>query len=282
MLKKTIAALAVLLAFGTGVAQAAGAAFPPPQPWSWTGFFGEFDQNSLQRGFQVYTEVCSACHSLKHIRYRDLTALGYTEAQIKAFAARSEVTDGPNDEGEMFQRPAALMDPFVAPFANEKAAAFANNGALPPDLSLIVKARALGQGNIGTNFLQSMSGRGAASGADYVYALLTGYIDDVPAAKAASVLPTEFEAQDGKAVNRWFPGHNISMAPPLADDAVTYADGTKATTQQMAHDVASFLAWASEPGLEQRKQTGFKVLLFLAIFLVVAVVAKRRLWATLH
>lgn len=220
----------------------------PHQVWPHSGVTGAFDRAALQRGYQVYREVCSACHSMKLLSYRNLAALGYTEDEIKAFAAKDEVTDGPNDQGAMFKRPAILSDRFVSPFPNEAAARAANGGALPPDLSLIVKAR--------------------EGGEDYVFALLNGYM---PA-------PANVKVPDGQYYNAWFPGHLISMPPPLIEGRVTFADGTPATVQQMAHDVATFLTWAAEPHLEERKSMGIKVILFLAVFAVIMYVVKQRVW----
>ncbi len=262
-------------------ARAAEALKPPVERWSWTGIFGSFDRASAQRGFQVYSQVCAACHSLKQLHYRDLAGLGYGEKEIAAFAANYEVTDGPNADGEMFTRPAKASDPFVRPFPNEQAAAAANGGAAPPDLSLIVKSRAHGHGNIGVNFLRWMSARGTASGADYLYHLMTGYLEPEQVAGwlAEQGQTGTFELPEGKHFNKWFPGHAISMAAPLSDGAVEYQDGTVASQAQMARDVATFLAWAAEPELETRKEMGLKVIMFLIILLGVAVAAKRRLWA---
>jgi len=249
-----LAATAALVFGAAGVARAQEEAPPPPhQEWSFQGVFGTYDQAALQRGFQVYKEVCSACHPLKHLYYRDLTAIGYTEDQVKGIAAQAQVTDGPNDQGEMYQRPAKPSDPIVGPFPNDQAARAANNGALPPDLSLIVKAR--------------------DGGPDYVYAILTGF-------KQA---PADFKMQPNMNYNEYFPGHQIAMPPPLTSDGqVTYADGTKATIPQMAHDVVTFLAWASEPNLDERHRMGAKVILFLVIAAAVFYAAKRRIWAALH
>ena len=224
----------------------------PKQNWSFGGPFGTFDRAALQRGFQVYSEVCSNCHSLTLLSYRDLAALGYNEDQVKSIAAQKEVTDGPNDQGDMFQRPARPSDQFVPPFPNDQANRAAHNGALPPDLSLMVKAR--------------------AGGEDYVYDLLTGY----------TAAPAGVKMPDTMQYDLYFPGHQIAMPPPLSDDIVTYGDGTKATTQQEAHDVVTFLAWAAEPSMEDRKRTGVKVLIFLAAMTGVLYLAKRKIWADVH
>ena len=249
--KVAVVALVSIVAFGglSNSAQAAGDAPTPPQrEWSFDGMFGTFDKGELQRGFQVYKEVCAACHGLKRIAYRNLTALGYSEAQVKAIASEYNVTDGPNDEGDMFERPARPADYFGPPFENDNAARFANNGALPLDLSLIVKARHYG--------------------ADYIHALLTGYSD----------APEGFEMNPGMNYNEYFAGHQIAMAAPLMDDQIAYADNTPATVEQMAHDVSTFLAWAAEPSQDERKRTGWKVLLFLTFMSALLYLVKKKIW----
>jgi ubiquinol-cytochrome c reductase cytochrome c1 subunit len=226
---------------------------PLPHPaWSFDGVFGTFDRAALQRGFEAYDQVCSNCHSMNLLHYRDLAALGYNEDEIKAIAAQKQVTDGPNDAGDMFQRPAQPADPFVAPYPNEKAARAAHNGALPPDLSLIIKGR--------------------EGGADYCYGILTGFQN----------APSGFKLNDGMSYDEYFPGHQIAMPQPLSDDALTYADGTKATLPQEAHDVCTFLSWAAEPTMEERKETGAKVMLFLLVMTGVLYAAKRKIWAGIH
>ena len=223
----------------------------PRQSWSFRGVFGHFDKPSLRRGYEVYDQVCASCHGLRFLHYRDLEALGYSRAQVAALAARLEVEDGPNDEGERYSRQALPSDPFVSPFANDAAARVANNGSLPPDLSLIVAQQA---GN---------------GGADFVYALLTGYADP----------PSDFELAEGLYYNKVFKGHAIAMPPPLFEDMIAYSDGEKASVERMAHDVTQFLAWASDPSLEVRKRMGLRVVIFLAVFFVVALLYKRRVWA---
>lgn len=219
------------------------------QNWPWLGVFGKYDQAQLKRGFQVYHDVCSACHSLKLVAYRNLSALGFTEDEIKAFAAEKTVKDGPNDQGEMFDRPARPSDHFVSPFANDQAARVANNGALPPDQSLLVKAR--------------------KGGPDYVYALLMGYAE----------APEGVKVPDGMSYNKVFPGHNIGMPQPITDDAVTYADGTKASQEQIAKDVTAFLNWTSEPELDTRHSMGLKVLGFLVVLTALFYALKRKVWS---
>lgn len=271
---KTLSAavLAVGVVVSAGNAQAAGAGIKAPsQDWSFNGIFGTYDRASLQRGFQVYKEVCASCHSLDLIAFRNFEALGYTEDEVKAIAAEYEVTDGPNDDGDMFDRTAIPADKWPAPFANEKAAASANGGAYPPDLSLITKAR--GSGGDSAIRVSLLQPGGFPLGADYVYALLTGYLEEAPA---------DFELADGKYYNTYYPGHAISMAPPLLEDAVEYADGTAASVEQLSKDVVTFLAWASEPELEQRKQMGIKVILFLIVLTAMLYALKRKIWADLH
>lgn len=223
---------------------------PPPQVnWSFSGLFGTFDRAAAQRGFQVYKEVCAACHSISLVRYRNLEEIGFSPEQVKAIAAEYETKDGPNDEGEMFMRPAIPSDIFFKPYANDEAARAANDGSIPIDLSLITKAR--------------------PHGADYVYALLTGYQPHAP--EGITLFP-------GKYYNPYFPGGQIAMPPPLLADAVTYADGTPATVEQMAHDVTTFLAWASEPEMEERKQIGFKMLIMFAVLTILLWIIKKYIW----
>lgn len=241
------AVMAVAAATG---AQAAGDQKHPKQvDWQFDGMFGTVDRASAQRGFQVYKEVCAACHGLDHVAYRNLMDLGFSEGEVKTIAAGYSVQDGPNDEGDMFERPALPSDRFVNPYANEKAARATNGGAFPPDLSLIVKAR--------------------HDGGNYLYSLLTGY-EDAPEGHAISA---------GQYYNPYFPGGNIAMPPPLMNDLITYQDGTNASTEQMAKDVTNFLQWAAEPEMEQRKRMGIKVLVFLAIMTVMFYIAKQRIWS---
>jgi ubiquinol-cytochrome c reductase cytochrome c1 subunit len=245
-------ALAALLGLaGPAVAQETPSL--PHQQWSFQGVFGTYDQGALQRGYQVYKEVCAACHGVRHLSFRNLTELGYTEEQVKGIAAQAQVTDGPNDQGEMYQRPGRPSDPIPGPFPNDQAARAANNGALPPDQSLLVKQR--------------------DGGPDYIYAILTGYKDP----------PAGVKMNPNMYYNEYFPGHQIAMPPPLtSDDQVKYADGTKATKEQMAHDVTTFLAWAAEPNLNERHRMGAKVILFLVIAAGIFYAAKRKIWAALH
>jgi len=220
------------------------------QEWPWLGVFGKYDEAQLKRGFQVYHEVCSNCHSLRLLAYRNLAALHFSEDEIKALAAEKTVKDGPNDQGEMFDRPAKASDRFVPPFPNEQAARLANNGALPPDMSLLIKAR--------------------KGGPDYVYGIVTGYKD----------APEGFTVNDGMYYNEVFAGHQIGMPPPIPDDGiVTYADGTKATKEQIAKDVVAFLNWAAEPELDSRHALGLKVLGFLVVLTALFYALKRKVWS---
>lgn len=244
--------------------EAAGGHHMPQLDWSFNGPFGTYDKAALQRGFLVYKQVCSSCHALKKIYYRNLEALGYSDAQIKTIAAEYTVTDGPNDEGEMFDRPARSSDHIKAPFANNKAAAFANGGAVPPDLSLITKAR--------------------HGGADYVYGVLTGYAEP-PAGITLTATQHYNKVKDGGLIGpdgQHIPGGILAMAPPLSDGLVSYEDGSPQTADQYARDVAQFLTWAAEPEMEHRKQMGIKVLIFLSFFAAIMYATKRKVWEKLH
>ncbi len=238
--------------FGS-VAHASEGGEPLPNvQWSFEGPFGTYDKDSLQRGLLVYRQVCSACHSLNRVAFRNLTALGYSADQVKSIASEYSIVDGPNDEGEMFERPGRPSDHFKAPFANDQAAMSANGGGLPPDLSLITKAR--------------------EGGADYVFGILTGF----------SSPPSDFHLLDGQYYNKHMAGNVIKMAPPLMAGAVTYEDGYPQTVEQYAKDVSNFLTWAAEPEMEQRKQMGFKVLLFLGVFASLMYAVKRKIWSKVH
>jgi ubiquinol-cytochrome c reductase cytochrome c1 subunit len=241
----------LLLAGGADRARAQEEApTPPHQQWSFDGVFGTYDPAALQRGFQVYKEVCSACHPVKHLYFRDLEQIGYTEDEVKGIAAQYKVTAGPNAKGQMFERPAQPADPIPGPFPNDEAARAANNGGLPPDLSMITLAR--------------------AGGPDYVYALVgLGFTKP----------PADFAAIPGTYYNEYFAGHHIKMPPPLSANQVKFADGTPATVPQMAHDVATFLNWAAEPDLNERHKMGFKVVLFLVVMVGLFYAAKRKIWS---
>ena len=220
--------------------------------WSFKGLFGKFDRGSLQRGYQVYTEVCASCHSMKYLSYRNLSEDGGPEfsiEQAKAIAASFEVTDGPNNDGEMFERPAKLSDKFVMPYGNVKEAQAANGGAYPPDMSVLAKAR--------------------AGGADYIYSLLLGYDEN----------PTDLELEDGVYYNKFMTGNKIKMSEPLYDGMVEYSDGTKSSKSQMAKDVTAFLVWASEPHLEAQHKMGFKTIIYLVILIILVYMSKQKVWS---
>ena len=246
------AAIGMAMLAGQPALAASETEAPPSIKWSFNGLFGTFDRAAQQRGFQVYSEVCASCHAMRLLYYRHLSGIGLSEARIKAAAAEVEVTDGPDAEGEMFERPGRPSDRFKSPFANANAARAANGGAFPPDLSLMTKAR--------------------LGGADYVHGLLIGYAEP----------PSGVEVPEGMSYNKFFPGHQIAMPSPLSEDAVEYADGTKATVDQMARDVTVFLAWAAEPELESRKRMGVKIVLFLILLTGMLFAVKRKIWADLH
>jgi ubiquinol-cytochrome c reductase cytochrome c1 subunit len=217
--------------------------------WPFDGAFGKVDRQAAQRGFQVYKEVCSACHGLYNLSYRNLKDIGFSNAEIKEIAKNYTVKDGPNDQGEMFERPGAPSDKFVRPYPNEQAARAANNGAYPPDLSLIIKAR--------------------TDGPNYIYSLLTGYVEP----------PANFKLTSGLYYNPYFTNSQIAMPSPLTDGQVTYTDGTNASVDQMVRDVTIFLQWAAEPEMEHRKSMGLKVMLFLVVFTIVFYISKSRIWS---
>ena len=223
--------------------------------WSFKGYFGKFDRASLQRGYQVYNEVCASCHSMKYLSYRNLAEKGgpeFSKEEAKAIAANFEVTDGPNDDGEMFTRPAKLSDKFVNPYQNDKEAAASNGGAYPPDMSVLVKAR--------------------SGGANYIYSVLLGYEDP----------PSGVTLDDGVYYNKYMYGNNIKMPKVLEDDLVVYNDGTVASEEQMAKDVVTFLAWAAEPHLEARHRIGFKAIIYLIILSFLAYFSMKRLWSRIE
>ena len=220
--------------------------------WTFKGLFGKFDRASLQRGYQVYTEVCAACHSMKYLSYRNLSEKGgpeFSVDQAKAIAASFEVIDGPNSDGEMFNRPGKLSDKFVMPYENVKAAEAANGGAYPPDMSVLVKAR--------------------GGGVDYIYSLLQGYEE----------APSGMILDEGVHYNKYMYGNKIRMSAPLSDDLIEYGDGTKATVEQMSKDVTTFLMWAAEPHLEARHQMGFKAIVYLIILTILVYFSMKKIWS---
>ena len=251
MIQRLFAALVATLLAGPALA-AGGDVALTKRDWSFNGPFGTFDKAAMQRGFQVYREVCAGCHSMQYIAFRNFADLGYNEAEIKAIAAEYDVEDGPNDDGEMFTRPGIPADRMPSPYPNDNAARAGNGGALPPDLSLIAKAR--------------------ANGPDYLYSLLIGYKE----------APAAMDVPDGMYYNDAYPGNLIAMPQPLYGDDVTYADGADASIEGSAADLTQFLMWAAEPKMEARKRIGVAVVFFLSIFVVLSVMAKRRVWADLH
>ena len=225
------------------------------QDWSFKSFFGKFDRASLQRGYQVYTEVCASCHSMKYLSYRNLAEKGgpeFSEEEAKNFASQFEVIDGPNSDGEMFTRAAKLSDKFVKPYNNDQEAKNANGGAYPPDMSVLVKAR--------------------KGGADYIYSVLLGYEDP----------PADIKLDEGVYYNKYMYGNKIKMASPLSDGIVEYSDGTKATQKQMAKDVVTFLMWSAEPHLESRHRVGFKVIIYLLVLTILVYFSMKRIWSRIE
>lgn len=242
---------------------------PKELDWSFAGPFGTYDRAQLQRGLKVYKEVCAACHSMSMVPFRALEGLGYNEAQLKTLAAEYTVQDGPNDAGEMFERPAIPADHFPSPFPNEQAAAASNNGAAPPDFSLIAKARGVTRGF--PTFVFDIFTQYAEGGPDYIHSLLTGYDEEPPAG---------MEVAEGTYYNPYFiNGKSLAMAKPLSDDQVTYEDGSPQTVDQYATDVSAFLMYVAEPHLEDRKKTGFRVMIFLILFGALVYITKRKVWS---
>ena len=223
--------------------------------WSFKGLFGKFDRGALQRGYQVYTEVCASCHSMKYLSYRNLAEKGgpeFSEAEAKVIAASFEVTDGPNADGEMFIRPGKLSDKFVMPYDNVEAATAANGGAYPPDMSVLIKAR--------------------SGGADYIYSLLQGYNEP----------PAGITLDEGVYYNKYMYGNKIKMASPLSDGIVEYSDGTESSIEQMSKDVTTFLMWTAEPHLESRHRMGFKAIVYLIILTILVYLSMKRIWSRIE
>ena len=244
------------------------------QKWSFSGPFGKFDRGAMQRGLKVYKEVCAACHGLSYIAFRNLAdpgGPGYSVAQAAAFASEYKVKDGPNDEGEMFERAGRPADYFPSPFPNEQAARAANGGALPPDLSLITKARSYRRGF--PTFIFDFFTQFQEQGPNYVDALLQGYEDKPPAG---------FKLPEGSYYNKYFPGHAIKMPKPLSDGQVTYDDGSPATVAQYSKDVTTFLMWTAEPHMEARKRLGMQVFVFLILLTGLLYFTKKKVWAGAH
>jgi len=220
--------------------------------WSFKGLTGKFDRASLQRGFQVYKEVCSSCHSMQYLSYRNLGELGgpeFSEAEVEAIAASIEIDDGPDSQGEMFTRPGRPSDKFKSPYPNVNASTAANGGAYPPDMSVLVKAR--------------------PGGSNYIYSVLMGYEEP----------PAGMVLDDGVYYNKYMIGNKIKMSAPLSEDTVEYSDGTNATLDQMAKDVTTFLSWTAEPELEERHKTGVKVIIYLILLTILVYLSMKKIWS---
>jgi ubiquinol-cytochrome c reductase cytochrome b/c1 subunit len=276
MLRTILAAVLTATLAGAVVPSAAQGqdshAMPQPSKvkWSFSGPFGTFDRGQLQRGFKVYREVCQVCHGLKLIAFRNLSALGYSEAQVKAIAAEYKVQDGPNDAGEMFEREGRPADFFPPPWPNENAARVRYNG-VPPDFSVLAKARTYERGF--PWFIFDMFTQYQENGVDYIHALMTGYEENPPSG---------FSLPPGTFYNKYFPGHAIAMPPPLTDKRVDYTDGAPATVDQYSKDVTAFMMWAAEPHMETRKRIGFQVMLFLIVFAGLLYFTKKKVWSSAH
>lgn len=248
---------------------------PPRQKWSFAGSFGKYDRAQLQRGFKVYREVCQNCHGMTLLSFRNLAEAGgpgFSAAQAAAVAAEYKIKDGPNDAGDMFERPGRPADRFPSPFPNENAARAANGGAYPPDMSVIAKARTYERGFPWFVFDALPFTQYQEHGPDYIHALMTGYGQ----APAGMTMPA------GMNYNKFFPGHMIGMPPPLQEGQVTYDDGTKGTIDQYGKDVSAFLAWAAEPHMEARKRIGLQVMLFLILFAGLVYFTKKKVWSSVH
>lgn len=277
-MKKTISALigACLGAVVAASPAMAASGYPINKPheldWSFAGPFGTYDKAQLQRGLLVYTQICASCHGMQRVAFRSLADIGYSDEQIEALAAQYEVEDGPNADGEMFFREATPADRFPSPYANRQEAIASNGGAYPPDFSLIAKARAVERGF--PTFVFDIFTQYAESGPDYIYSLLTGYPEEVP---------EDVEVAPGTYYNPYFiNGQALAMAQPLYGDDVEFSDGTPATIEQQAEDVAAFLMWAAEPTLEERKRLGFQVMVFLIIFAAFLYLYKKQVWSRIE
>jgi ubiquinol-cytochrome c reductase cytochrome b/c1 subunit len=245
---------------------------PPAQKWSFAGLFGTYDRAQLQRGFKVYHDVCQNCHSLKLLSFRNLAepgGPGFTEAQVEAIAAEYKVKDA-NDQGEIVERPARPADHFPPPFENDAQARQVTGGALPPDMSVLAKARGYERGF--PKFVLDIFIPYQEAGPDYIVAILKGYED----------APKDFTMPAGMQYNKMFPGHAIGMKKPLTDKQVDYTDGFPQTVDQYAKDVAAFMMWAAEPHLEARKRIGFQVMIFLIVFSGLLYFTKKKVWANAH
>ncbi len=243
---------AILIFFIPNIIQSAEQTDPIKVNWSFKGLTGKFDRASLQRGFQVYKEVCSSCHSMQYLSYRNLGEPGgpeFSEKEVKAIAASIEIEDGPDSQGEMFTRPGRPSDKFKSPYPNVNASIAANGGAYPPDMSVLVKAR--------------------PGGSDYIYSVLVGYEDP----------PAGMILDDGVYYNKYMIGNKIKMSAPLTEGIVEYADGTETSVEQMAKDVTTFLSWAAEPELEERHKTGVKVIIYLVLLTILVYLSMKKIWS---
>jgi cytochrome c1 len=258
-MRKILVSAIAAFAIAGSAAHAAETPKLPNHDWTFEGVFGYFDKAQLRRGYKIYRQVCSGCHGMRLLYYRDLEDLGYSEDQVKEIASQYEVPAPPNEwgetyvDGERLMQPAKPSDHFISPYPNENAARAANAGALPPDLSVMAKAR--------------------KGGPDYIYALLTGFKDEPPEG---------FKMMEGMYYNEYFPGHQIAMPQPLFDEAVDYEDGTPMTLDQYAKDISAFLEWSASPELEARKSLGIKVILFLIVLTALFYALKRKIWADVH
>jgi ubiquinol-cytochrome c reductase cytochrome c1 subunit len=277
----TAAAVALMAVLSQPARAAEGAAAIERQKWSFSGIFGQFDQAQLQRGYQVYSEVCANCHEMKRIYFRNLAQRGgptFPEEGVKALAASVQVEDGPNEQGQMFQRPGKLTDPLPRRYKNEQEARSIHNGAYPPDLSLMARARNVEyHGTVWfhpLSMLRDVLTGYQEGGADYLYALLTGY----------TAPPANVKMVEGMNYNEAFPGHQTAMSNPFAggDGQISYTDGTPSTVDNYARDVSAFLSWAADPKLEDRKQLGWQVMAYLIVTTILLYIAKKRIWARLE
>jgi ubiquinol-cytochrome c reductase cytochrome b/c1 subunit len=275
MVRNILALAAAALLLGLACASPAMAQeedhlIPPRQTWSFAGPFGHYDRGQLQRGFKVYKEVCATCHGMKMVAFHNLEALGYSEGQVKTIASEYKIQDGPNDQGEMFERDGRPADYFPTPWPNENAARARYNG-VPPDMSVLAKARTYERGF--PWFILDMFTQFQEQGVDYIHAYLIGYKDKPPQG---------FTLPAGSYYNEYFPGHATAMPPPLTDKRVDYSDGSPTTVDQYAKDVVAFLMWAAEPHMEQRKRIGFQVMIFLIVFAGLLYFTKKKVWASAH
>jgi ubiquinol-cytochrome c reductase cytochrome c1 subunit len=270
-----LAALTLAIAATPALAASGGTA-PHKEHWSFGGMFGHYDRGQLQRGFKVYREVCASCHGMNLVSFRNLMEPGgpqFSEGQIRLLAAEYQIQDGPGDDGQMFERPGRLSDRWPSPFPNEQAARAANGGAYPPDFSVLAKARSYERGFQKGYIFWDLLTQYQEHGADYIYALLAeGYTNP----------PEGAQAQPGLHYNTYFPGNWIAMPKPLSDGQVEYTDGAPATVDQYSRDVTAFMMWAAEPHLGARKQMGFIVIIFLAVFAGLLYFTKKKVWNDAH